>query len=318
MTRDEITNIVEKNLAKIHVGDKFPTQQKLFTALNIPNDGNGNKTARSIVSLYVNWERIDNNSKEIRVIKVIEKPTYIDGRKNNGGAHNEKYGMIIKPTLLTASYKTPVTYTYIFENIYGFGKNYFKNRFTSQDKHKREYFDFFKNYLKSITKNALNGLQRNNYLNYKEVYMIKYGNRRRIGSDWNFNEDTLLVDFLENIWGDHYQIDLFIKFLDSAISENERREAGIDAKWGNISLLNLVKLIVKKRGNHEFIKRFDEFTVPAGGEPVIAERDQEEMIATTEDTLCKSFGYNRKVMSVNSARAARVYIYAGVIYKLWG
>ena len=33
MTRDEITNIVEKNLAKIHVGDKFPTQQKLFTAL---------------------------------------------------------------------------------------------------------------------------------------------------------------------------------------------------------------------------------------------------------------------------------------------
>ena len=38
MTRDEITNIVEKNLAKIHVGDKFPTQQKLFTALNIPND----------------------------------------------------------------------------------------------------------------------------------------------------------------------------------------------------------------------------------------------------------------------------------------
>ena len=116
MKREEITIKVEENLCKIRVGDEFPTQRKLFAALDIPDDGNGNKTVKSIVSSYIKWESLSSGSKKIRVVEIIENPQYVDGRSNNGGAHNEKYGKIIKPALLSYTYDEPITFRQIFEN----------------------------------------------------------------------------------------------------------------------------------------------------------------------------------------------------------
>lgn len=318
MKREEIVKHIRKNLNKIHIGDEFPTQRKLFAALEIPDDGNGNNTTRHVVSLYIKWEHLSAASKKIRIVEIENEPHYVDGRTNNGGAHNEKYGTLIKPVLLRFHYKNPVTYTYIFENIYDFGEGYFKIRFSSKDKHRREYFDYFKNYLKSMTKNALDSLQQKGYLRYKEVFMIKYGKCFLDSSNCHFDKDTLLISFLENIWEDQEQIDSFISFLDSTISEDERHEINADVKWENISLLDFARLIVIRKENLKFIEEFDKITVPYESDPVIAEPRQEEIIISTEDTLCRIWGYKRQAMAFNSAKVARVYNYAGVIYKLLG
>ena len=50
----------------------------------------GNKTVKAVVSLYVKWEktgslnRTGKPSKEIRVIEIIERPEYEDGRAQPG------------------------------------------------------------------------------------------------------------------------------------------------------------------------------------------------------------------------------------------
>ena len=105
---------------------------------------------------------------------------------------------------------------------------------------------------------------------------------------------SIEVSFLENIWEDQEQIDSFISFLDSTISEDERHEINADVKWENISLLDFARLIVIRKENLKFIEEFDKITVPYESDPVIAEPKQEEIIISTEDTLCRIWGYKRQ------------------------
>ena len=58
MTRPELTTLIEQNLSYISIGDKFSTATKLYKALSIPIDNKSDKkTIRSVVSLYVKWEK---------------------------------------------------------------------------------------------------------------------------------------------------------------------------------------------------------------------------------------------------------------------
>ena len=98
MTRPELTTLIEQNLSYISIGDKFSTATKLYKALSIPIDNKSDKkTIRSVVSLYVKWEKtgsLNRNGKpsnEIIVTDIIPEPEYVDGRTNNKGGNNSIY-----------------------------------------------------------------------------------------------------------------------------------------------------------------------------------------------------------------------------------
>ena len=317
MKREEITIKVEENLCKIRVGDEFPTQRKLFAALDIPDDGNGNKTVKSIVSSYIKWESLSSGSKKIRVVEIIENPQYVDGRSNNGGAHNEKYGKIIKPALLSYTYDEPITFRQIFENIYGFEDGFFDRTFSSKEKHKREYFDYFKSYLKSITKSALDSLQNKKYIQYREVYMIRGENQNITFEDCNITESTSLYELLRYICENHYAPIGLNEFLRSFSEKVKFSGENIDLQ--QMTVFDFVKTYLKETKRSGYYNLIDEFlNLKYADRPIIASQAQTEFIIATEEALCKHFKYNRKEIGYNSAKAGKVYRWAGVIYKLLG
>ena len=58
MNRENIIEIVEKNLYRLCVGQTFPTETALYRFLEIPMEkADGNKTVKAVVSLYVKWEK---------------------------------------------------------------------------------------------------------------------------------------------------------------------------------------------------------------------------------------------------------------------
>lgn len=197
MNRTELTSLIEQNLSCISIGDKFSTATKLYKELGIPIDNKSDKkTIRSVVSLYVKWEKTGSlnlngkTSNEIIVTDIILEPEYIDGRTNNKGGNNSIYSPIIKSALLHhKNYPRFITRNDIFCDIYGF-KMYdlhpteyelenaeINNKDESNDekqntKHILQYKDILFNKLREITQDALDGLQKEDTYHIKRFWLF--------------------------------------------------------------------------------------------------------------------------------------------------
>lgn len=311
MDREKIVKLIEENLWKIKEGVEYATQSRLFKELGIANDGNGNNTTKNVVSLYVQWEKVDSNSKRIRVTQVIEHPSYTDGRTNNGGAHNVKYANIVKAALLNYTYCEPITYDQLFEKVLGFNRSILKLEFSEKERWENDYYDYFKGYLKSITKNSLDGLQKKKYIIYSDLYMIMPGTNKGLLTPINYKikKNTCLLTFLRNIWRDNRKVEEFIQLLTPYLKIN----------WKRIHLFDFIKLMRPNKSNRNLIMAFENFTAPdLHQSSVIADCNQRGIIELTENALCEELGIKRKEIGFNSKKASKVYGYASVIYKLLG
>ena len=233
----EILNTIEKNLTLITIGDEFSTQAKLFRTLLPDYDWSkkdGNKTIRKYVNKYVKWESINSTSKKIKVTEIIEHPEHMDGRINNGGAHNMKYLPLIAPALLSYPYSKPITYNQIYHFVYGFSYELIFNpnmiysdiinklnqddnvdiNVSKCNSHMQQYMRILHDKLREITNSALNSLQRENALIYEDVYMVQ-----ALSSDLmndtkaEVSDEITVKEFLYNIYENDNTISKIINHI---------------------------------------------------------------------------------------------------------
>lgn len=357
MNNKELISQIENALHTINVGDTFPTQTSLYRALGLPIGKDGNKTLKKFVSLYIEWETISDNPKskrrpkKIRITKINPVPLYCDGRINNGGARNNKYGNIIKPLLLRYDYPEVITYSTIFSDIYGFSSEAFNIHLENSiryekresEKHYRncqKYKNYVCNYLKQRTNTALDGLQREGFLEYKNVYAIN-GNAEILpdNASIEFNKSSLLTDFLRKV---------FVKMSDAAFSDfiicfenamnicNKNSSAYISIT--NLSLFDFIKLCVKKNSPidiqkiKELYKRYyAHHLLPIQKESVhrhtpntshteaaIASPEQEAIVTNAEEIVSSYFGFTRQSIGFDYKKQRAVYSWTSIIYMLIG
>ena len=332
MKRDLLETVISENLNKIQVGQVFATQRKLFEELNIPSDGNGDKNTKRVVKDYVKWEltgapnKEGKKSKEIRITEIIPNPQYIDGRKDNGGAHNDVFGPILKPALLQYDYPTYITYSQIYEDVYGFKKGFFSNMrkpdfSKNHTKHEIEYRKLCEDYLKARTKTALASLQKEGLLTYEPIYLINKSIWSSKGldvldciRDIEINDKTLLKDMVEAVWCPIKGENSFKDF------EAIVRSCGIvtDENIAQMTVFQFTEIALKKKCtvNKSLIDQFYEF--PESAEPSFSNKQQYQFIEMLKARMCEVLNMKLNEVHLNSKKEKKFYDSLGVIYNLLG
>ena len=332
MQRRFIEEKIHENLSNIKVGQVFPTQAKLFEALGIPPDGNGNNTTRKIVKTYVDWEltgslnKNNRPSKELRVIKINCNPEHIDRRKNNGGAHNDVFGPIIKPALLYYKYPPYITYSQIFEKVYGFPNGYFtsmNHQSLKCTKHVLQYRKKCEEDLRGKTKTALNALQRENLIKWDPVYLIK-GYPQCFGKNhpsncldgFKIDSNTLLEDVLKAVWlpikGSQY-----LEEFENAV--NQSSEFGDEHfHVEKQTLFQFVKIALKENQsiNQSLKNHFYNFAELT--ESDLANTQQSDFIDGLKNIVSDKLGITQQEVHLNSQKAKKYYNFINIIYNLLG
>lgn len=176
MGQAEIAKYIEANLETLQINAVFGTKRKLFTELGIPKKVDA-KQIETVLKGYVSWEKTGRRNKnhqemnEIRIIDIINDYHYVDGRIENGGAHNNIYTMQLKPLLLHFDYKDNIMTTKaIAEDIYGFQREEFLNY--SEDNGVAFYTAALENKIADITEDSLKSLKNEGLLDYEKVSLI--------------------------------------------------------------------------------------------------------------------------------------------------
>lgn len=321
MNRTELTSLIEQNLSCISIGDKFSTATKLYKALSIPIDNKSDKkTIRSVVSLYVKWEKtgsLNRNGKtsnEIIVTDIIPEPEYVDGRANNKGGNNSIYSDIIKSALLHyEEYPEFITRKDIFCKIYGFNvyeicpteeelKSNEKN-----DKHICKYKDILFNKLRDITQTALDGLQKEEYLSFQEVYVISsdIGYHRLI--NFCLSEKTTLRQLYGYITNGDIHLHRLISNLTKYTS------AVFDT---SMSISAFIQMITNQKEWEQLLEKCLDF--PAKSEPDIADSEQNRIIEIIRNAAIEHFAWDIKDIMLSRKKQSQFYEYVNIIFKLIG
>lgn len=329
MKKEELFPIIEENLANIYLGQTFSTETKLYKALNLPmKKGDGNKTLREAVLIYVKWELSDpeGHSRKIVVTSINATPSYVDGRINNGGAHNVKYGPIIKPALLNYQYGDFITYKQICTRIYGFSEN---DIAYSSDTNKRikRYKDNLYSKLKAITNTALDGLMREKLLEYRSITVIS-GNISYI-EPIDITPDVVVSDLFKELYGKTIGLGILNeleKALNAAVDKINSIKQQEDAEFYKpiepicLESLLLVKFLDIIATKVEFWNAIKNIVRPSKQiyDINIATEGQVQTIKNLEITLCNHLGFSCQDMNFDGEKRMRVYRRAQVFYWLLG
>lgn len=329
MKKEELFPIIEENLANIYLGQTFSTETKLYKALNLPmKKGDGNKTLREAVQLYVKWELSDpeGRSRQIVVTSINATTDYVDGRINNGGAHNVKYGPIIKPALLNYQYGDFITYKQICTRIYGFSE---KEIAYSRDTNKRikKYKDNLYSKLKAITNTALDGLMREKLLKYQSITVIR-GNKSYI-EPIDITPDVVLSDLLKDLYGATIGLNILNELenaLNTAVDEINSIKQQEDAEFYKpiesicLESLLLVKFLDLIGRKVEFWNAIKNIVRPFKQmyDINIATEGQVQTIKNLEITICNHLKFSCQDMNFDGEKRMRVYRRAQVFYWLLG
>lgn len=239
MNRENIIEIVEKNLYRLCVGQTFPTETALYRFLEIPMEkADGNKTVKAVVSLYVKWEktgslnRTGKPSKEIRVIEIIERPEYEDGRKHNQGENNEKYLPYFEPWfcqyLIEVLQKSEdfkglpsITYRGVAKRFFGLDGEDSPLHQSMDAKHRKhvyEYVRYLYSEMTAVTKRALNRLEGNGVLCCRDVFKVRviWGSGmlgsecpgldtpiKELTVDYHYNKQITSKITIEGVWEEY-------------------------------------------------------------------------------------------------------------------
>ena len=330
MKKEELFPIIEENLANIYLGQTFSTETKLYKALNLPmKKGDGNKTLREAVQLYVKWELSDpeGRSRQIVVTSINATTDYVDGRINNGGAHNVKYGPIIKPALLNYQYGEFITYKQICTRIYGFSENDIIAHSRDTNRRIKRYKDNLYSKLKAITNTALDGLMREKLLEYQSITVIR-GNKSYI-EPINITPDVVLSDLLKNLYGATIGLNTLNELenaLNTAVDEINSIKQQEDAEFykpiepirlESLLLVEFLDLIERKVAFRNAIKNIVR-PFKQMYDINIATEGQVQTIKNLEITLCNHLGFSCQDMNFDGEKRMRVYRRAQVFYWLLG
>ena len=241
MSREKIIGAVEKNLHRLGVGQTFSTETALYRFLEIPMEkADGNKTVKAVVSLYVKWEKtgsLNRNgkpSKEIRVLEIIEQPEYEDGRKHNQGGNNEKYLPYFEPWFCryligvlqeSEEFKglPSITYRRVAKQFFGLDGEDSPLHQSMDAKHRKhvdEYVRYLYSEMASVTKRALNRLERNGVLCCRDVFKARVIREtdelwldcptpdtpiKELTIDYHFNKQITSKITIEGVWKEYTQ-----------------------------------------------------------------------------------------------------------------
>ena len=331
MTRPELTTLIEQNLSYISIGDKFSTATKLYKALSIPIDNKSDKkTIRSVISLYVKWEKtgsLNRNGKtsnEIIVTDIIPEPEYVDGRTNNKGGNNSIYSDIIKSALLHyKEYPEFITRKDIFCKIFGFkaqdilatedesesveAKDDEPNSDITSVKHILQYKGNIFNKLREITQTALDGLQKEGYLSYRKISIILSNVGYLPLINFHLNEQTTLQQFYECIENG----DAHLQCLISRLKQYTQCYFS-----PSMSVIEFIQIITERK---EWIQSLDKcIDFPTKSEPEIANDKQNRVIEIVETTVSEHFRWNINDVMLSLQKRIPFYRYTNIIYKLLG
>ena len=329
MKKDELFSIIEENLSNIYIGQTFSTETQLYRTLNLPlKKGDGNKTLRKAALLYVKWELADpeGHSRKIVITHINTTPDYTDGRINNGGAHNIKYGPIIKPVLLNYQYGNFITYKQICTRIYGFSENDITYP-SNANKHVKKYKDNLYSKLKAITNTALDGLMRENLLEYQDIIVI-CGNKSYL-EPIDITPGIMISNFFKDLYGVTRGLAILNEVenaLNLAVEEINRIKQEDNAEFykpiepiciESLSLIDFLDLIQSKVAFwnamkdivHPFKQTCDTNIATAG---------QVQTIENLEIAICNHLDFSRQEMNFNREKRMRVYRRAQVFYRLLG
>lgn len=315
LEREEIVEFIKKNLHKINVGDIFPKQTKLYSALDIPIEKKGgNKTIQAVVSLYIKWELSRPPSKEIRITEIDESPEYEDKRKDNGGARNIKYGPIIKPALLQYNYGEFTTYREIDEKIYGFKKqDVTVSSHFGDNNRRRKYKDELYKCLKDITDSALDGLERENLLEYKKVFVITGDIGIFKDYDFRLDDKTLLSDLIFKVYEGRHALDSF----EEAMNKNPKNVEGYICIEG-LTIFEFLDRALKLKSPLDIKKMAEIYYKPSEANPRPATDEEEIFIEYLEKSICSYLGFTHQAMNLDSKKRDKVYSRTKILYKLLG
>lgn len=331
MNRTELTSLIEQNLSCISIGDKFSTATKLYKALSIPIDNKSDKkTIRSVVSLYVKWEKtgsLNRNGKtsnEIIVTDIIPEPEYVDGRTNNKGGNNSIYSDIVKSALLHyKEYPEFITRRDIFCKIYGFKAQDIlatkdeSERVEANDdepdsdrtsvKHILQYKGIVFYKLREITQTALDGLQKEGYLSYREVSVISSNAGYLPLITFHLNEQTTLQQFYRCIANG----DIYLQRLISRLEHHTKCYFS-----PSMSVIEFIQLITKQEKWMQLLDRCIDF--PRKSEPKITNDKQNRIIEIVQTAVSEHFGWDIKDVMLSLQKKFSFYRYTNIIYKLLG
>lgn len=341
MTREEIEATIKEHLHDINIGAVFSTRTKLYKALGLPIDKqDGNKTFRSVVSMYIKWEPMENEgekrSRKIRITEIIENPEYEDGRKNNGGARNIKYAKIIKAALVNYNrYGYFITYFQIFNKIFGLSI-YERSKFDivyRGNKHVKKYLDDLTMKLREITNSALDGLSREGYLDYRKVIVIKPGDRNFCPIGENTELDKIsLSDLLQELFGSEAITieQKFVTFFEETIcllESQDKRQKIVNklrdavSNMSKLTIAQFVNCVFTDRDLRENVENYlvslQKFDQNREDYDIATEEVETTINHIVEITLAER-GYNAAEMVLNRNKSNAVYNRAHLIQLLFG
>lgn len=217
MALEELIERIEKNLSNVHIGDTFTSKSHLIKCLGVGSMAD-KKTVENYVSRYISWTKKNPNAKSRAIIitGINENPEHIDGRINNGGAHNVKYQDIVAPALLSYKYGDFITYNKIFKDIY---KIAVYNSTYTDSLALKSYKLNFRNKLKSLTDSALSALQRDERLTYRSVNVVKDQEKFLLLQYTRFTLDAKLGDLHQKLGIDPSYLEQLTKSLNKKINE---------------------------------------------------------------------------------------------------
>lgn len=238
MALKELIEQIEKNLSNVHIGDTFASKSHLFKCLGVDSMAD-KKTVENYVSRYISWKNVNSNGRAIIITDINENPEHIDGRINNGGAHNIKYQDIVAPALLGYKYSDFITYNKIFNDIYGIT---IYNSSSTDSLALKGYKLTFRNKLRSLTDSALSTLQRDERLTYRGVNVVKDQEKFLLLQYTRFTLNTKLGDLHQNLGIDPCYLEQLTLSLNKKINEVSSQLEGVEPTIKLISSLSEITI----------------------------------------------------------------------------
>lgn len=346
MDREQVTNLIRENIGKINVGDAFNKEVDLYNELGLEGLYNANtrKTIKRYVERYLSWEKTgtlnDNGrpSNEIVITSIIDNAseyTPEDGRINNGGAHNVKYGPAFQAVLYHYFYPTSKSRPYTVNDInYEIYKiEYPDFRHVQIDKYEEQYktsyslknleryYDALADFIYRATKSAFESLEKKGYITYTYDYHIEQIHTLYEHYDLpTVMRNTLLIDFIRaHIDDSGESIDALQDKLTTRARRENKHTNIIDIR--TLTLMNYIKNV----GNE---KDYPELSVIKGfcyakkyhkkkskKIRLLPDSPETQLISDLQQAIRDAFGFNN---TLSRAKFYEFYQYCQEAYTLLG
>lgn len=236
MALKELIEQIEKNLSNVHIGDTFASKSCLFKCLGVDSMAD-KKTVENYVSRYISWKNVNSSGRKITITDIKKNPEHIDGRINNGGAHNVKYQEMVQPVLLNGAYGDFVTYKQILENLFQIKECWIDYRNTSNS-YARQYKHSFYEKLKQTIHTALKSLKTQGLIEFSEVYVVMEGKSVTICPFVNLSNETSI----KNLYGNPYVTETYGNEI-SSLFESKIKSINSSLKDGQEAIKQPCSLI---------------------------------------------------------------------------